>query len=322
MHIPMYPSKGLLLKYVKEIVAVGVDQESTQVALSSLVQRFIYVDKTHDVNPLTVVPWNDAIHWALFGKMAAETEKNYIPLVTLRFLRRSLEDELGPLFLLFRNGYEEYEKGRTTRYGPIDYVHKAIAEGNDLVMRDMLDCEMVNYTWEEMAGMALLESAQAGGLPKVTRYLNSSNVNTRDGYQRTSLHLASAQCDLATVEFLLSFGADTSLRDWFGHTALNGLVSRLKDLGKGIETAKLLLHNNKALLDQPDFRGCTPLHTAVQYKSLDFVELLLDHGAAVDSKDSFGFTPHDLSVGMAGILRSSNLISKTLEEALPRATPR
>ena len=69
---------------------------------------------------------------------------------------------------------------------------------------------------------------------------------------RSELHYAACDGDLATVEKLVSAGADVNLRDR---------------------------------------RGWSPLHFAAQACSPEVAACLLAHGASVDPEDSFGNTP-------------------------------
>ena len=58
-----------------------------------------------------------------------------------------------------------------------------------------------------------------------------------------------------------------------------------------IESVKLLLEQSPALVDDRDGKLKTPLHKAVTYKQHEIMELLVAHGADMNSTDITGMTP-------------------------------
>src|SRR5262249_1357073 len=136
----------------------------------------------------------------------------------------------------------------------------------------------------------------------------------------TALHLAAAAGHSAVVKLLLARGANVDLRqgstpgsDTPLHSAARGpavhrerMLKRFGEsgfdaaeanrivhlvIGNGhVEVGKLLLDHGAALETKAD-KGWTPLNTAAQAGHLPFVELLLDRGADVNATDDDGFTP-------------------------------
>ncbi|KAF8488022.1 ankyrin repeat-containing domain protein [Russula emetica] len=62
--------------------------------------------------------------------------------------------------------------------------------------------------------------------------------------------------------------------------------------GRHFQLAEVL-HRNKSSVDPRSFDGTTPLHSAAFYGDLEMVQVLLDYGADVNSKNSFRNTPLD-----------------------------
>ena len=56
---------------------------------------------------------------------------------------------------------------------------------------------------------------------------------------------------------------------------------------------KMLLQRGATVNDK-DKRGCTALHIAVSYNSVEAMQLLLQHGASVNIVDRFNQTPNDI----------------------------
>ena len=83
----------------------------------------------------------------------------------------------------------------------------------------------------------------------------------------------------------MEYGADIEARDKYGRTALH-LAASQKDKG----FVKTLLHMNASHKAQ-DRWGCTPLHAAAVSKAGSTVVSLLLSGADKEAKDSTGMTP-------------------------------
>ncbi|XP_066146505.1 poly [ADP-ribose] polymerase tankyrase isoform X2 [Euwallacea fornicatus] len=138
----------------------------------------------------------------------------------------------------------------------------------------------------------LLESAKAGDLDQVQRYLGSYphivNCRDLDGRHSTPLHFASGYNRVQVVEFLLQQGADVHAKDKGGLVPLHNACS----YGHYEVTELLVKHG--ASVNVADLWKFTPLHEAAAKGKYEIVKLLLKHGADPSKKNRDGATALDL----------------------------
>ncbi|MCX6991397.1 MAG: ankyrin repeat domain-containing protein [Chlamydiae bacterium] len=111
------------------------------------------------------------------------------------------------------------------------------------------------------------------------------NINIKDKYRRTLLHLAFLNKNQLEIDRLLSLGANIHNIDIEGSSCLHyaaysgdlEVLQKLIDLGAHIE-------------DKNTF-GCTALHHAIKGGHLDIVSALVALGCKIESKDHLGMTP-------------------------------
>ena len=287
--LPLKDCKGLVSDYIRKAEATSIHQESVQVALSSTVQRYIYVALTGNSYPLTVLPWNNAVTWAILGETVASADKDFNSLFSRVWMRRLLQNEPWLNIQLPLVGMQE-------RYEISDSLFEAVRDGNVLEIKQELKSDANPYNLDEVASMALLKAFAQGREGNLLALLNHASVNAQDALQRTALHLASSMGEKWAVELLLKNGADRGLVDWLGNTALHYAVIRNFLVAQDMEVAKLLLQDTEiAVIDRQDLRGLTPLHKAVQRGAYNIAMLLLEHKAAVNLRDNSGLTPLDLA---------------------------
>lgn len=209
--------------FIKKAVSKNTGQESVQIAVSSLVQRFVYVVESRRINPLAsnplaVVQWNDAIHWALFGVTLARAGEGSVSLFNRICLRQSLQEYLKPDILLPLNGVRGNDDLN-------NLLFEAVMKGHLSVLRQAINAEAIHYTMYELNGAALLKAAQLHKEGKMSPFLNPRTVNAQDGYQRAPLHWACLNGQVQAVKLLLrDRKVNTSLLDWFGYTPLDYAV--------------------------------------------------------------------------------------------------
>ncbi|KAG7458801.1 hypothetical protein MATL_G00224450 [Megalops atlanticus] len=124
-------------------------------------------------------------------------------------------------------------------------------------------------------------------------------VNMRNDLYQTPLHLAVITQQEEAAAALLEAGADVSLTDRHGNTALH-LAAQQKE-GRMVEL--LLRHQETAgLLDLPNAAGLCALHLAVLANSLAALRQLLQGGADTDARElSCGRTALHLAVELDNI---------------------
>ena len=136
-------------------------------------------------------------------------------------------------------------------------------------------------------GRTPLHLAAAGGDPSVVALLLAAGADpeVRDGEDATPLHLAASGGDPSIVALLLDAGREVDSRNAWGRTPLHLVAA-----GGDPSVVALLL---EAGVDPEvrDGEDATPLHRAVSSRSSDNVSLLLAAGAELEARDSGGETP-------------------------------
>lgn len=180
-------------------------------------------------------------------------------------------------------------------YGRKDVVEFLLASGASIHARDD-------------GGLHPLHNACSFGHADVVRLLleADANPNTRDNWNFTPLHEAAAKGKTDVCIALLQHGADLSLKNSDGKTALDLAVPSTRALLSGDHRKEELLEAARsgseerllAVLDPlnvnchaSDGRRSTPLHLAAGYNRHRVVQLLLQHGADVHAKDKGGLVP-------------------------------
>ncbi len=100
-----------------------------------------------------------------------------------------------------------------------------------------------------------------------------------------SIHLAAYNSRTGVVKVLLEKGADPSLQDGNGRTALHEAAFRNEPV------TALLLVKKGADVNRAARDGNTPVHEAVIWHNTAMVKFLLENGARCDLKNAAGFTP-------------------------------
>jgi ankyrin repeat protein len=131
--------------------------------------------------------------------------------------------------------------------------------------------EPLLYRVTKLASVSLIQHAlDAGADP---------NRACSDG--STALHLAAMRGAYHHCGLLLARGADSSLKDASGETALH--------TARGVNVVKLLTCNVH-MIDETNIRGETALYQAVANKRFDVAQALLARGASVNIQTCTGAT--------------------------------
>ena len=275
--LPRLECQQLVQDYIAKALGEITDQESVKIAVSSMVQHFIYAFKSTHPSVLAVVQWNDAITWALFGVTLGKADEDSTSVFSRTCLRRSLEVELSISLPL--DGVNEDD-------GLSDPLHEAAMHGDIAVLEALTalpsPCTLDELNQRALSNAALLYSH------KILPFLDFKIVDARDGYQRTPLHWASLMGEGNAVKTLLSVGkADAGLIDWFGCTPLHYAV-RFCVPGsetEHLQTVKALLMSESAGVNTRDSTGQTPLNMAIVQQSYDVAEILLEHKTKIETRD-------------------------------------
>ena len=288
-------SRIMVHDYIEKAVSTNIGEESVQIAVSSLVQRFIYVDKSRPSSPLAVVPWNDAITWAILGVTLAKTSGDTTSPFKCITLRRSLQEKLAPNIdiTLPLDSVREDDESSDSLYEAVsnDSLYEAVRNGDVSMMKEAMIVSQIRYGWNEVKSTALSIVAQHCSEKEVLVFLDSDTVHARDGYQRTALHWAAIKGDRPTIDTLLIEGADPGSLDWFGRTPLHYAVKTFSI--EGYEAANSILNFDAATVNTKDLSGLGPLHTAILDDSHDIAILLVQYGAIMETSDISALPPFD-----------------------------
>jgi hemoglobin len=140
----------------------------------------------------------------------------------------------------------------------------------------------------------LLALTIANGNPQLLEYAHSQIAGdaalTRQRFAgRTLLHHAAGAGRLATVELLLSLGADPNALDGGRHTPLYSIANQYR--GDGSDVVRALVHAGAQVDAHDGVKHCTALHMAARRGNVAIAQALIDCGASIDARDSHGDTP-------------------------------
>jgi len=127
-----------------------------------------------------------------------------------------------------------------------------------------------------------------------------SDCDARNAEGQSALSISSSNCFLGGVKLLIDSGADVNLRDAYMRTPLHLACESAAVHHHRHDCVEYLLMNG-ASLDVRDVRGRTPLHVAARGGCATCIRLLLDYGAAIasgDVGDAYGDTPLHVAARM------------------------
>jgi len=145
--------------------------------------------------------------------------------------------------------------------------------------------EMLQAILAAKPHLDIFETAALGTAAQLDAML--TDVNQRNHFGWTLLHMSAFGGNVATTELLIKKGAAIEARagSKFRNTPLQTAL-----LSNQYATAKVLLeHGADALVRQS--RGFTPMHEGALSGRIDIIQLLLDHGAEINSVADNGETP-------------------------------
>ena len=280
MHeLPRREYRILVQHFITQAMITSTSQESIKIAVSSLVQHFIYFSRSPHSNPLAAVPWNDDVTSALFGLRLTESDDMATSKFSRSYLRLSIEEELDLNKQLPLEGVNDDDTMD-------DLLHEAALD-EDAAIKLAVNAGPSLYTLDELNGGRNSSAAlirlrdMLPGLP----YLDTNIVDTRDCYQRTLLHWASLKGRGDAVKALLNTPhTDVGSLDWFECTSLHYAVKSCvpESTTDHVRIVESLLNYDSASVNTRDPNGQSPLHVAILNRSLDVAKLLLLHNASVE----------------------------------------
>ncbi|EAX97999.1 hypothetical protein TVAG_114510 [Trichomonas vaginalis G3] len=145
----------------------------------------------------------------------------------------------------------------------------------------------VNINGKDKFGNTALHLAAIYNSKEIAELLIShgANINEKDKYGQTALHLAAQNNSKETAELLILYGININENDAYGETAFHKAVSF-----NSKETAEVLISNG-ININEKTKKGKTALHYAAQNNYKETAELLILHGANINVKDKNGETP-------------------------------
>ncbi|KAF8777405.1 Ankyrin-1 like protein [Argiope bruennichi] len=166
-------------------------------------------------------------------------------------------------------------------------LHTAVQYGHLNIVKKLLELEKrtdINDTNENFATPLQLASGQ--GYSEITRLLilNGADPNVPD--HNPPLHLAVANSDYEMIEVLIEAGANATLGDEDGISAI-GLAIKCKSL----DVMETLLELSEIDINFKGDNDRTFLHDAAVSGSLQIIKSLIEKGAAIDARDSTGVKP-------------------------------
>lgn len=136
---------------------------------------------------------------------------------------------------------------------------------------------------------SICEMAKNGRAEKIREFGQHSTVNSAcDKIGRTPLHYAANECDVKAIEALIAVGADPSIPDRGGCTAM--ISATLIDCPSAITALT-------ALLSSPD-EGCIDTSPLFVVHNPQTARLLVNLGADVNYMTSSGLTPLAIAVNV------------------------
>ncbi|XP_072160560.1 uncharacterized protein [Bemisia tabaci] len=188
-------------------------------------------------------------------------------------------------------------KGRTalhwaTRNGALPPVKILLKNGADVNKKDGKGWTPLHF------------AANQGHLEIVrTLLLNGAEINPTGSDDRTPLHWAAGNGLVAVVNLLLDEGANVNAEDEDGYTPLHFATKQ-----EHLDVMELLVLNGADVNSKAKDRGYTPLHLLAYHwicPQNAVVQLLIERGAAVDTKDNNGNTPLQVAVANTNVLWTS-----------------
>ena len=160
--------------------------------------------------------------------------------------------------------------------------------GHTETVRYLVGLKNVDVNHKAADCRSALHCAVDGKYPDVAKVLidAGADIEAKNNLGRSPLHWASENGELALVKILVRAGAEVRVADNEGDTCLT-LAAYFGET----ETVRYLVSLPEVDMNQRGLSGRTALHNAVLKVHAAMVELLIDAGADIETKDEMGRSP-------------------------------
>ena len=161
---------------------------------------------------------------------------------------------------------------------------------------------------DDWLGRTPLQHATHAGWLRVVQKLHhaGAKINAQDKFGRTALHIAAMRRRLRIARYLLGNGADSTLKDQWG-------VSAMDDASPSLEV--LLIEYGIELTKAHDLEPI--LFYAAELGNMKAVQRLVEAGAEVQVKDSYGWSPYERAkqAGKTDVAKYLDRVGKSAAES-------
>ncbi|MEM7175886.1 MAG: ankyrin repeat domain-containing protein [Chlamydiota bacterium] len=167
---------------------------------------------------------------------------------------------------------------------------RALEEGDEETIKNILSHYVVDVNAKDQFGYTPLHLAALKNHKEVTEILirEDANVNAKNNYGETPLHIAALKNHKEVAQILLREGDDVN-KNIYGYTPLH-----LATINNHKEITEILIREG-ANVNAKNNDGNTPLHDAAWRNYKEVARILINAGADKNVKNNFNQTPLDVA---------------------------